>query len=214
MIWDRLFRENDDILSAIAISIAERQIRLREIQYPNTNEIYKCLEFNEPKDVKVIIVGQEPFAGAGEANGLAFSVNKGAKIPPTVRNILKELKNDLGIESDHGDFTPWAKQGVLLLNRCLTVKKDSPGSHADIGWEMFTDEIIRAMSKEGDKVFVLWGKKMLDLLPLIDAEKNRVLVGTHPGPSTAAGGFFNSKPFSLINSFLDNPIDWSLDDHK
>lgn len=217
MIWEKFFRENEDIHQAITICLAERKIRSKEIQYPSEENIYRCFEFNQPKDIKVVILGQDPYHGEGEANGLAFSVNRGVRVPPSLKNIYKELKSDLSIEiPKHGDLTAWAKQGVLLLNACLTVAKDKPGSHGDIGWQMLTDNVIEILSKEGNIVFVLWGRYAYAKKALIDETKNLVITSPHPSPFSANKGFFGSKPFSKVNNYLlsigKKPIDWSLGD--
>lgn len=213
--WSRFFKDNEDIHTAISEALASRRIKYGEVQYPKDSDIMKCFSFNEPKDIKVVILGQDPYHGPKEACGLAFSVNKDVTIPPSLRNIYKELKNDLGIQPPkHGDLTSWAKQGVLLLNTCLTVAKDKPGSHADVGWNLLTDEIIHMLSEKGNKVFILWGNHAKSKKDFIVKEKNHVIMTSHPSPFAANKGFFGSKPFSKTNEYLVSkgikPIDWSI----
>ena len=164
----------------------------------------------------MVIVGQDPYHGEGEAHGLSFSVQKGVKIPPSLNNIFKELYNDLGIlPSMHGDLTKWAEEGVLLLNAVLTVKKDSPASHRKIGWELLTDYIIRILNnKEEPIVFILWGNFAKEKIKFINNPKHLIITSTHPSPFSCNNGFFGSKPFSKTNEFLIKnnikPIDWKL----
>ena len=151
-----------------------------------------------------MILGQDPYHGEGEANGLAFSVNRGIRLPPSLKNIYKELNSDLGIEiPKHGDLTKWAKQGVLLLNSVLTVEKDKPGSHRNMGWEEYTDSVIREISEEKEHiVFILWGKYAESKRDLIDERKHLIISSPHPSPFSARRGFFGSKPFSRCNAYL------------
>lgn len=184
--------------------------------FPTKKDIFKALEITPLENIKAIILGQDPYHGLGEANGLAFSVNKGVKIPPSLRNIFKELNSDLGVKiPTHGDLTSWAKQGVLLLNSVLTVEKDKPASHKNIGWEEYTDNLISEISnRKNHVVFILWGKYAQSKANLIDREKHLLILTPHPSPFSARNGFFGSKPFSRCNSWLIEkeiePIDWSL----
>jgi uracil-DNA glycosylase len=180
--------------------------------FPEEKNVFRALELTP--NPKVIILGQDPYHGEGEANGLAFGINQNIKIPPSLRNILKELKNDLGIECQNLSLEGWANRGVLLLNTVLTVKPNRPGSHFGIGWEIFTDEIIKQHADTGNKVFILWGKKAQLKKSLINPNKNCILESNHPSPLSAnRGGFFGTKPFSKANAFLESigeePIDWS-----
>ena len=184
--------------------------------FPPKNYIFNALKLTSFKNTKVVIVGQDPYHGIGEAHGLSFSVQKGIKIPPSLQNIYKELYNDLGIppHSD-GDLTKWANEGVLLLNAVLTVEKDKPASHRKIGWELLTDYIIKVLNqKEEPVVFILWGNFAKEKKELITNSKHLVLTSTHPSPFSANNGFFGSKPFSKTNDFLlknnIKPIDWKL----
>jgi uracil-DNA glycosylase len=175
---------------------------------------FKALKLVDPYDVKVVIVGQDPYHGKNEANGLAFSVNKGIPIPPSLRNIFKEIEGDVGLHRASTDLSDWAKQGVLLLNSILTVNLDQPASHKGLGWEQLTDDIIASLSYKRSKlVFVLWGNFARSKKELIDqAGEHLILESTHPSPFSANRGFIGSKPFSKINTFLKSmkqqPIKW------
>lgn len=194
-------------------------IRLKEIVnkeysekviYPDYNDLFRGLNLVDYKDVKVFILGQDPYHGKDQANGLAFSVKKGTKIPPSLRNIYKELESDLGIEQpEHGDLTKWAEQGVLLLNTVFTVEEKKANSHKNIGWELFTDKIISLLNeREEPVIFVLWGNQAKNKEKLIDKNKHHIITSPHPSPLSAYRGFFGSKPFSKINNILEEQIDW------
>ena len=172
--------------------------------YPPKNYILRALSLTDYDNVKVVILGQDPYHGVGEANGLAFSVNNGVKLPPSLKNIYKELKDDLNIEiSNKGDLTCWAKEGVLLLNSVLTVEKDRPASHKNLGWQNFTDAIIKKVNdKEQPVVFILWGNFARSKKSLITNPKHLILESTHPSPFSSNNGFFGSRPFSKTNNFL------------
>lgn len=182
--------------------------------FPPKNYIFNALKLTSYKDVKVVIVGQDPYHGVNEAHGLSFSVQKGVKVPPSLKNIYKELYDDLGVKScDNGDLTRWAKQGVLLLNSVLTVEKDKPASHKNLGWERLTDYIIKLLdNKENPVVFILWGNFAKSKSSLITNPKHLVITSPHPSPFSARNGFFGSKPFSKTNDFLKKnhlePINW------
>lgn len=172
--------------------------------FPQKNNILRALSLTDYDDVKVVILGQDPYHGVGEANGLAFSVNNGVSLPPSLKNIYKELYYDLGINiSKKGDLTCWAKEGVLLLNSVLTVEKDKPASHKDVGWNIFTDEIIKKLNeKDSPVVFILWGNFAKSKKILITNPKHLVISSPHPSPFSASSGFFGSKPFSKTNNYL------------
>ena len=172
--------------------------------FPPKNYILRALSLTDYDNVKVVILGQDPYHGVGEANGLAFSVNNGVKLPPSLKNIYKELKDDLNIEiSNKGDLTCWAKEGVLLLNSVLTVEKDKPASHKNLGWQNFTDAIIKKVNdKEEPVVFILWGNFARSKKSLITNPKHLILESTHPSPFSSNNGFFGSRPFSNTNNFL------------
>ena len=184
--------------------------------FPPKARILSALDITDYNDVKVVILGQDPYHGIGEANGLAFSVNDGVKIPPSLKNIYKELHDDLGVEIPNtGNLESWAKEGVLLLNSVLTVEKDKPASHKNIGWETFTDSIIKKLN-ERDKpiVFILWGNFAKSKKELITNPKHLVLTSSHPSPFSVNYGFFGSKPFSKTNEFLRRngikEFDWTI----
>ena len=187
-----------------------------KIIYPPGSKIFNALNLTPFTSVKVIILGQDPYHGQNQANGLSFSVEIGNKIPPSLQNIFKELNSDLNIlPSQHGDLSNWAKQGVLLLNTILTVEASKPSSHSNKGWEIFTDKILHSLSSLKDNlVFILWGKKAQEKISLIDESKHKILKSTHPSPYSANNGFFGSQPFSKTNFFLESQnidkINWKL----
>ena len=171
--------------------------------FPEYKNIFNSLRLTDYDDVKVVIIGQDPYHGEGEAHGLCFSVQEGIKMPPSLGNIFKELKSDLGIIRTKTDLTDWAKQGVLLLNAIMTVEKDKPLSHKDKGWEIFTDNIIKYLNeREKPVIFVLWGSYARSKKELIDLDKHFVIESAHPSPLSASRGFIGSKPFSKINNIL------------
>ena len=191
-------------------------IEIPSPHYPNSEDIFKALELTPFEKVKVVILGQDPYHGENQANGLAFSVHKDIKIPPSLRNIYKELNSDLGIPiPNHGDLTKWSKEGVLLLNSILTVEPHKPASHRNIGWEEYTDQIIRSINNEKENiVFILWGNYAQDKGKHIDEKKHLVIKSPHPSPFSARKGFFGSKPFSRCNDYLKEngieEIDWGI----
>ncbi len=200
-------------------SLVEKEYTNKTI-FPPKDYIFNALKLTPYKNVKVVIVGQDPYHGVGEAHGLSFSVQKGIKVPPSLKNIYKELENDLGITPvNEGDLTYWACQGVLLLNAVLTVEKDKPASHRNLGWERLTDYIIKTLDKKEEPiVFILWGNFAKEKKAFITNPKHLVLTSAHPSPFSANYGFFGSKPFSKTNEFLKNnnstPIDWDLKNKK
>jgi uracil-DNA glycosylase len=184
------------------------------IIYPPGKEIFRAFDCCDFDEVKVVIIGQDPYHGAGQANGLCFSVRDGVKQPPSLVNIFKEIENDLGktIPSS-GDLERWAKQGVLLLNATLTVRSATPGSHQNKGWEEFTDAVIRIISEEKKNVvFILWGAYAQKKGQVIDRNKHCVLLSPHPSPFSAYSGFFGNKHFSKTNTYLKEKgikqVDW------
>lgn len=183
--------------------------------YPPKDYIFNALKLTSYENTKVVIVGQDPYHGKGEVHGLSFSVQKGIKIPPSLKNIYKELYDDLGIPpKDNGDLTGWALQGVLLLNSVLTVEKDKAASHRNLGWELLTDYIIKLLNlKDEPVVFILWGNFAKEKAKLITNPHHYIVMSPHPSPFSAYSGFFGSKPFSKTNEFLIKnglvPIDWS-----
>jgi len=182
--------------------------------YPPENMVFNAFALTPLERVRVVIIGQDPYHGEGEAHGLSFSVPEGVAIPPSLRNIFKELNSDIGKDiPDNGNLESWARQGVLLLNATLTVRKDTPGSHQKKGWEEFTDTVIRTISDERDNVvFILWGRFAQSKEPLIDVSRHHVLVSVHPSPLSAHRGFFGCGHFSRANNILsemgEEPVKW------
>ena len=185
--------------------------------YPDKYDIFNALHFTPYKDIKVVILGQDPYHGPGQAHGLSFSVNPGIKTPPSLLNIYKELNSDLGCYiPNNGYLKKWADQGVLLLNTSLTVRAGEANSHKSIGWEIFTDKIISLVNeKEDPVVFLLWGNNAIKKKDLITNKRHLILTSVHPSPLSASRGFFGSKPFSKINNFLisvnKKAIDWQIE---
>lgn len=183
--------------------------------YPHPKNIFRAFELTPFDQVKVVILGQDPYHGPGQAIGLSFAVEEDMTLPPSLRNIYKELADDLGTPVDaHGDLSRWAKQGVLLLNATLTVRARAAGSHQGKGWEAFTDAAIKALSEECEHlVFILWGNYARSKGAHIDRAKHLVIESAHPSPFSASNGFFGSKPFSKANAYLTEhgkePVDWS-----
>lgn len=173
--------------------------------FPPGPQIFAAFDYTAFEDTRVVIIGQDPYHGQGQAHGLCFSVNKGIAVPPSLQNMYKELKTDInGFEiPNHGDLSHWAKQGVLMLNATLTVEKDKAGSHQGKGWEVFTDAVIKAISTQKEHVvFILWGKFAQSKAQLIDASKHLILMAAHPSPFSAYNGFFGCKHFSKTNDYL------------
>ena len=186
--------------------------------YPKGSQIFNAFDFCPINDLKVVVIGQDPYHGVGQANGLCFSVNKGIPHPPSLINIFKEIETDLGykFENNKGDLSKWAKQGVMLLNATLTVRNNSAGSHQNKGWEIFTNKVIEVISIEtNNTVFLLWGSFAKQKKKLIDTDKHKILESGHPSPLSANRGYwFGNKHFSKCNDYLDSvgksKIDWSL----
>ena len=202
------------ILSNIESKLIQKQDEKVTI-FPPNNFIFRALDLVSYEDVKVLILGQDPYHNFGQANGLSFSVNKELSIPPSLKNIFLELKNDLNIPiSSHGDLTYWAQQKVLLLNSILTVELGKPNSHSKLGWDKLTDKIINQLSMRGNMIFVLWGKSAQKKYSLIDQKNNKILETSHPSPLSAHKGFIGCKHFSKINNILKregaSEIDWQL----
>lgn len=175
-----------------------------KICYPKYSDVFNAFRFTDYDDVKVVILGQDPYHGEGEAHGLSFSVHDDVRRPPSLNNILKELYNDVGVIRNGNDLTDWAKQGVLLLNSVLTVVKDTPLSHKGKGWEIFTDNVIRYLNdREKPIVFILWGSYARSKKELITNKNHFIIESAHPSPLSASRGFFGSRPFSRTNAFLE-----------
>ncbi|MBU5594485.1 uracil-DNA glycosylase [Amphibacillus sp. MSJ-3] len=188
-----------------------------QVVYPDMNDIFNALHYTTYENVKVVILGQDPYHGPNQAHGLSFSVQPGVAIPPSLKNMYKELHADLGYPiPNHGSLTKWAKQGVLLLNNVLTVRKGQAHSHKGIGWEKFTDRVIELLNdKEESIVYLLWGAAAQKKEQLIDTDKHFIIKSPHPSPLSAHRGFFGSQPFSRANNYLKEigrePIDWGIE---
>ncbi|MFN8575966.1 MAG: uracil-DNA glycosylase [Candidatus Sericytochromatia bacterium] len=186
-----------------------------QVIYPLKQDIFNAFKYTDYNDVKVLILGQDPYHGKGQAHGLSFSVLDNIALPPSLKNIFKELENDLGIKNSTGNLEKWARQGILMLNAVLTVREATPNSHKSKGWEKFTDSVIKKLN-ERDKpvIFLLWGNYAKKKASLIDSNKHIIIEGIHPSPLSANAGFFGSKPFSQINENFkklgEKEIDWKL----
>ncbi|MCE9562202.1 MAG: uracil-DNA glycosylase [Planctomycetes bacterium] len=184
--------------------------------FPPEADVFNAFRYTPLDQVKVLLLGQDPYPGTGHAHGLCFSVRPGVRLPGSLRNIYQELTDDLGLKTPkHGYLASWAKQGVLMLNACLSVRADAPNSHANKGWEKFTDAVITVVNERKQPVvFLLWGAYAQKKIKLIDETRHVVIKSAHPSPLSAANGFFGSKPFSKINAALkklgETPIDWQL----
>ena len=188
-----------------------------ETVYPPMADIFNALHYTSYQETKVVIIGQDPYHGPNQAQGLSFSVQHGVTIPPSLRNIYKELHADLGVPiPEHGSLVDWAKSGVLLLNTVLTVRKKQPGSHKGKGWELFTNKVIEWVNaKEDPVVFILWGRHAQEKETLITNKHHLIIKSAHPSPFSANRGFFGSRAFSRTNQFLESagrpPVDWRID---
>lgn len=190
-----------------------KEERLSKTIYPPANDLFNAFKLTDFKDIKVVILGQDPYHGEKEAMGLSFSVRRGVRTPPSLRNIFKELKDDIGVEREDTDLSSLANQGVFLLNTVLTVEKDKANSHKDIGWEIFTDFVIKQINEKlNNVVFILWGRSARDKKKLITNPSHYIIESAHPSPLSAYNGFFGSKPFSKTNEYLikvgKTPIDF------
>lgn len=186
------------------------------VVYPDMYDLYNCFKYTPFKDLRVVLLGQDPYHNVGQAHGLCFSVQEGIPNPPSLENIFKELKSDIGCERPKsGTLTKWAKEGVLLLNTSLSVREHQANSHSKCGWAWFTDSVIKLVSEQKEHVvFILWGGNARSKKPLIDKTKHCIIESAHPSPLSAYNGFFGSKPFSKTNEYLISkglpPIDWDL----
>ncbi len=215
--WNELLK--DEFSKDYYLSLREflKNEYTTKIIYPDKYDIFNALHYTSYKDVKVVILGQDPYHGPNQAHGLSFSVSPGVKIPPSLLNIYKELNSDLGCYiPNNGYLKKWSDQGVLLLNTSLTVRAGEANSHKNKGWEIFTDKIISLINEKTDPVvFLLWGNNAINKKKLITNKQHLILSSTHPSPLSASRGFFGSKPFSKINKFLISvnkaPIDWQIE---
>lgn len=214
--WDDLLKEEfqKEYYQKLKLFLIE-EYKTKTI-YPSMYDIFNSLKLCDYDDVKVVILGQDPYHGEGQAHGLSFSVKEGVEQPPSLKNIFKEIENDLGIQmSKSGNLTPWEKEGVLLLNTVLTVRKDQANSHKGKGWEIFTDKIIEILNnREKPMAFILWGNNAKTKQILITNKKHLVLCAPHPSPLSAYNGFFGCKHFSKVNNFLKendiSEINWKI----
>lgn len=216
--WDELLK--DEFKKEYYVRL--RQFLITEYRsrviYPDMYDIFNAMKLTSYEDVKVVIIGQDPYHGVNQAHGLSFSVRKGVAPPPSLVNIFKEIKSDVGTDNlgKHGDLTKWAKEGVLLLNSCLTVRAGMANSHRGMGWENFTDDVIMLLNKrEKPMVFMLWGANAKSKAKLVTNKSHLVLTSVHPSPLSAYNGFFGCRHFSKANDFLKSndmqPVDWSID---
>ena len=212
--WDIVLKDelNKDYFKKLGVFVKNEY--KNKICYPQYKDIFNALRYTDYDEVKVVILGQDPYHGEKEAHGLSFSVRDDVKRPPSLNNIFKELESDLGIKKTNNNLTNWAKQGVLLLNNIMSVIKDTPLSHKEKGWEIFTDNIIKLLNeREQPIVFILWGGYARSKKKLITNKNHYIVESVHPSPLSAYNGFFGSKPFSKTNNFLISknitPIDWS-----
>ena len=202
--WDIVLKDDFESPYFEKLGIFVKNEYKHKIIYPEYRDIFNALRYTDYDDVKVVILGQDPYHGEHEAHGLSFSVKEGVPMPPSLRNIFKELKDDIGVDRTQTDLTDWAKQGVLLLNSIMTVVKDTPLSHKDKGWEIFTDNVIKKLGeREKPIVFILWGNYARSKKDLIKNKNHLIIENVHPSPLSASRGFFGSKPFSKTNAFLE-----------
>lgn len=214
--WQDYLKEEFEKPYYLSLREFLKEAYTRETIFPPAKEIYQALHLTSYEATKVVILGQDPYHGEGQAHGLAFSVREGLRFPPSLVNIFKELEADLGCPyPSSGDLTPWAKEGVLLLNTTLTVKEKTPLSHKDKGWETLTDSIIKVLAQKASPlVFILWGANARAKKAYLKETPHLIIESAHPSPLSAHRGFFGSKPFSKCNAFLKSAgqeeIDWCL----
>ncbi|MBR7071220.1 MAG: uracil-DNA glycosylase [Clostridia bacterium] len=216
--WDEILADEWQTPNYLRLrEFLKNEYRTRKI-YPQMNDIFNCLKYTSYADTKVVILGQDPYHGAGQAHGLCFSVQRGVEPPPSLKNIFKELHDDVGVPIPrHGELTAWAKQGVLLLNTVLTVREGTPNSHQGKGWEAVTDRIVAELNrKQTPIVFLLWGANARRKAEIITNPIHRKLTTVHPSPLSAYGGFFGCRHFSKANQILQEsgqqPVNWTLDE--
>ena len=214
--WKEFFEKEQQEEYFITLMEKVNEAREKGPVYPPKEDMFSCFELCPYDQVKVVILGQDPYHGAGQAHGLSFSVKPGVKAPPSLKNIYKELKTDLGIDTpDHGYLISWAKQGVLMMNTSWSVEEGKAGSHKKFGWTKFTNRVLEVLNDYSEPiVFILWGNHAIDAAKGITNPKHYLIKGVHPSPLAARGGFFGSKPFSKTNEYLAEagrePIDWRL----
>lgn len=214
--WNPFLRDEFNKPYWIELQEFIRRERAVQVVYPPPEAVFAAMHRTPLADLKVVILGQDPYHGAGQANGLSFSVTRGVSIPPSLRNIFTELESDLGVpRPNHGCLDSWADNGVLLLNTTLTVRSGEAASHQGYGWETFTDRVIRTVSDHGHpSVFILWGTSARKKRSLIDTARHTIIESAHPSPLSAHRGFFGSRPFSRANQALEaagrDPVDWAI----
>ena len=214
--WDIMLRDEFDRPYFKQLENFLTEERARYEIYPPQEDVFNALRYSSFQDTKVVILGQDPYHEPGQAHGLCFSVNKGVTIPPSLVNIYKEIENDLGIKMPtHGCLADWAKQGVLLLNTVLTVRRGQANSHKGKGWEIFTDRIVEILNeRQKPMVFILWGANAKSKTELITNKEHMVITGAHPSPLSAWKGFFGGRYFSKANRYLEitgqEPVDWGI----
>ena len=214
--WNPLLRDQFELAYWRELQEFVANERREHPVHPPADEVFAALRLTSYTDVKVMILGQDPYHGPGQAHGLCFSVRRGVRVPPSLRNIHKELHADLGLTiPDHGNLEAWASHGVLLLNATLTVRGGAAASHQQHGWETFTDQVIRVVNAKDDPVvFILWGASARRKRALIDTDRHTVIESAHPSPLSAHNGFLGSRPFSQTNAALiasgREPVDWDL----
>lgn len=214
--WLEVLSEEFDVPYFIELEKELSRAYKEEIVYPPKEDLFSALNLTPFFKVKVVIIGQDPYHGPGQAHGLSFSVKKGIKLPPSLVNIYKELEEDMGIKAPKdGSLEAWARQGVLLLNNQLSVLEGKPMSHKDLGWNEFTDKIIEVLNEKREHlVFILWGSPAQKKAKAVSHKKHHVIQSVHPSPLSSYRGFFGSKPFSKANSYLESksikPINWAL----
>lgn len=215
--WDELLKDEfkKDYYKKLRTSLAS-EYKTHTV-YPNMYDIFNALKYTSYSDVKAVIIGQDPYHGPGQAHGLCFSVKRGVEPPPSLKNIFKEINDELGIPiPNHGELTSWARQGVLMLNAVLTVRAGQPNSHKNIGWEQFTDRVIELLNERSEPiVFLLWGGNARRKAQLVTNPIHKILTCAHPSPLSAYNGFFGCGHFIKCNEFLKSvgkePINWALD---
>ncbi len=216
MNWKQLIEQEKEYLYFYNLENFVEKERKEKVVFPKKEDVFKAFELTPFENVKCVIVGQDPYYNINQANGLAFSVNNGIKLPPSLVNIYKEAHDDVGIDiPNHGDLSSWAKEGVFLLNTILTVEEGKPLSHKNKGWEKFTLKVLKILNEDDEpKVFILWGKEAVGLKKIIDNPKHLIIESPHPSPLSSYRGFFGSKPFSKTNEFLmknnRKTINWKI----